>query len=319
MALAETETGMAELELRDVARKMVFDVESAFLDVQQAQETLKLAKENLQNIEGITAVNRERVRTGDLAVVELERSQVAELQYRNAVRQAELQLVQTKNRLQLLLGRTASSEPFEIGGAIPHDPVNETLESLQTNALRQRPDLLWARQSQARSQADLRLQIAQGKVDYTWGTEVRRQDSISGRGNMLGLFFSAPLPLFNRNQGEIARATREIQQSAARVQALQAAVRAELQNAWQQYTANDELLRQLESEMLTRARDVRNTMEYSYRRGEATLVEYLDAQRAFNDTMQTYSEARVNYARSVYLLESVTAANIAAFQAGGAQ
>ena len=58
--------------------------------------------------------------------------------------------------------------------------------------------------------------------------------------------------------------------------------------------------------MLKQARDVRDITEYSYRRGEASLVEFLDAQRAFNDTMQNYNDARGEYARNLYLLESVS-------------
>jgi cobalt-zinc-cadmium efflux system outer membrane protein len=54
------------------------------------------------------------------------------------------------------------------------------------------------------------------------------------------------------------------------------------------------------------ARKARETTAYSYRSGEASLVEFLDAQRAFNDTMQTYNEARTEYARSLYLLDSVS-------------
>jgi cobalt-zinc-cadmium efflux system outer membrane protein len=56
--------------------------------------------------------------------------------------------------------------------------------------------------------------------------------------------------------------------------------------------------------MLAEARDVRETMAYSYRRGEASFVELLDAQRAFNDTMQSYNEARAEFARSLYLIDS---------------
>ena len=58
--------------------------------------------------------------------------------------------------------------------------------------------------------------------------------------------------------------------------------------------------------MLTQAQDVRTTTEYSYRRGEASFVEFLDAVRAFNDTMQSYNEARADYARSLYTLDSIS-------------
>jgi len=56
---------------------------------------------------------------------------------------------------------------------------------------------------------------------------------------------------------------------------------------------------------LTQAQDVRSTTEYSYRRGEASFVELLDAVRAFNETRQSYNEARAEYARSLYALDAI--------------
>ena len=58
------------------------------------------------------------------------------------------------------------------------------------------------------------------------------------------------------------------------------------------------------------ARDVRQITEYSYKRGEATFVEFLDAQRAFNETMQGYNEARAELARSLYLIDSISGRGI---------
>jgi len=62
--------------------------------------------------------------------------------------------------------------------------------------------------------------------------------------------------------------------------------------------------------MLGQARDVRQIIEYSYKRGEATFVEFLDAQRAFNETMQGYNEARAELARSLYLMDSISGKGI---------
>ena len=63
-------------------------------------------------------------------------------------------------------------------------------------------------------------------------------------------------------------------------------------------------LKTVEADMLTQARDVRAITDYAYRRGEATLIEFLDAQRAFNETMQAWNEARAEYARSVFLVRA---------------
>jgi len=218
MAVAAADRSLAELGVRDLMRRVMYDVQSAFVDILQAKESLSVAQNNLSSLQGIVEINRARVRSGDLAEVELRRSEVAALQYQTAVRQAELQLRQAKSRLQFLLGRATASDNFDATGNFRRDAGDPpTLESLRNEALERRPDVIGVRRSQARSQADLRLQIAQGKIDLTAGTEYRRQDAITARGNTLGFFVSAPLPVFNRNQGEIVRAQHELEQSAARI------------------------------------------------------------------------------------------------------
>ena len=79
-----------------------------------------------------------------------------------------------------------------------------------------------------------------------------------------------------------------------------------METSYQQYLTARELLENIEGNMIQRARDVREITEFSYSRGDATLLELLDAQRAFNETMQAYNEARAEYARSLYLLDAVT-------------
>lgn len=305
MAVAAAEKTVAELGVQDVMRRVILDVQTAYVDIQQARENLTLAESNLKSLNGIVEINTVRVRNGDLAPVELNRSQVAALQYETAVRQAELQLRQAKTRLKLLMGRTEAAD-FDVSHEIRRDTVSFNLAGLQQKALSLRPDLGLLEKTEARSQADLRLQIAQGKVDYTVGTMYHRQMSVTGRGNSLGLFFSAPLPVFNRNQGEITRAQRDIEQAAARIRAMRASIGTEVAAAWQQYSTSKQLLDDIESKLLGKAADVRATTEYSYRRGEASFVEFLDAQRAFNESRQSYNEARANFARSLYLIEAVS-------------
>lgn len=305
MAVAAAGKTVAELGVQDVMRRVILDVQTAYVDIQQARENLTLAESNLKSLNGIVEINTVRVRNGDLAPVELNRSQVAALQYETAVRQAELQLRQAKTRLKLLMGRTEAAD-FDVSGEIRRDTVSVNLAGLQQKALSLRPDLGLLEKTEALSQADLRLQIAQGKVDYTVGTMYHRQMSVTGRGNSLGLFFSAPLPVFNRNQGEITRARRDIEQAAARIRAMRASIGTEVAAAWQQYSTSKQLLDDIESKLLGKAADVRATTEYSYRRGEASFVEFLDAQRAFNESRQSYNEARANFARSLYLIEAVS-------------
>jgi cobalt-zinc-cadmium efflux system outer membrane protein len=305
--VAREARGVSDLQLQNTVRTLMLNVQSAFIDVQQAQADLQLARESLAAFNEIVSINIERVRSGDLAAVELARSRLAALQFQNDVRSRDTKLAVAIHRLRALLGRTDAS-PIEVTGELRRDAAALRPDALQQQALQLRPDLKALQRDQARSAADVRLQLAQGKVDYTVSAEFHRQvGPASLSGNEWGLFFSAPLPFFNRNQGEIERARQEARQVEARINALQTDITSDLRSAWEQYTTTHELVDTIEQQMLTQARDVRDTTAYSYRRGEASFIELLDAQRTFNDTMQGYNEARAEFARSLYTLDALTA------------
>jgi outer membrane protein, heavy metal efflux system len=123
-------------------------------------------------------------------------------------------------------------------------------------------------------------------------------------GNTLGFLFCVPLPIFNRNQGEIERARLEQWQIEARVNVPEAEIRAEVRYAWQRSETARALLAYIETDMLKQTGPVLDTMESSYRRGEAGFVDFLDARRACIETTQSYNEARAEYARSLYLIDA---------------
>jgi cobalt-zinc-cadmium efflux system outer membrane protein len=302
-------TRMAELQLENAVRKLRLDVQLACVDVQEAKAKLALASDNLASLQRLVELNEARLASGAIAPLEVSRARVAMLQYRTSVRSAELELATAKARLLPLLGRRSAGPAIDIRddlAAIPTAAPALTLDGLQTLALSSRPDLMLLRRDQARSQADLRLQIAQGKIDYSVGMEYRRQQGINGRGNMIGFFVSAPLPVFNRNQGEIARAQAEIMRAGRSIQAIENEIQSEVFTLFQENESARSLVADIEKELLTTAEQARKTTAYVYNAGATTLVDVLDAQRAFNETMQTYYGARANYARVRVRLAAAT-------------
>jgi cobalt-zinc-cadmium efflux system outer membrane protein len=303
---ASVAKSVAELQLLNTTRNLVLDVEGAFTDVQLAKLNLALAQDNLRAFNNVVQVNAERVRTGDLSQVELSRSRLAALQFQNDVRQQETKWRVARNRLSTLIGRGPNGEALDVAGDLRKDVEPIDLETLRRQALASRPDLRAVRADQARSIADLRLQLANGRIDFTVSGEYHRQEGAAVRGNSYGVFLSAPLPIFNRNQGEIARAQAQQEQLQTKVRAVETEVSSEVANAYAEYSTARDIVEAIEGQMLTQAQSVRTTTEYSYRRGEASFVEFLDAVRAFNETMQSYNEARAGFARSLYTIESIS-------------
>src|SRR3989442_7576936 len=98
--------------------------------------------------------------------------------------------------------------------------------------------------------SDLRRKEAIGKSDYTVGAEYRRQQGIAGRSTSLGVFVSAPLPISNRNQGEINRARAELDQAARRIAARRAQIVAEVRTAYNEYVTTKDLVDDIERDLL---------------------------------------------------------------------
>jgi cobalt-zinc-cadmium efflux system outer membrane protein len=296
---------IAEAQLLDSVRKLVLDVKQAVVDVLLARARLNLARENLVTLEQVVNLNTVRVNAGAVAPLELTRSRVAMLQFSSNVKRSELELATAKTRLQNLLGRKPV-DAFDIIGDLQSNPARVDLSDLEAAALALRPDLQALERTQALSQTNLKLQAAQGKVDYLAGAEYRRSQGINGRYNSLGFFFSVPLPLFNRNQGEIARVAAEQEKIIRQMRALKADVLAEVKRSYQEIENSRELLDNIERELLKPAAQALDTVTYTYRAGAATLMEFLDAQRSYNETMQSYYEAQAAYRRAANQINAVT-------------
>ena len=167
--VAQTAREVAQLQLLNTTRTLVLDVQNAFVDIQQAKDNLALAHENLQAFQNIVEVNATRVRAGDLAKVELVRTQVAALQFQSAVRVAEAKLKIAANKLQCLWGGPMPAANVDGAGALRRDTEPVVLETTSAQALELRPDLLALRKDQVRSQAETRSAACAGQGGFHGG------------------------------------------------------------------------------------------------------------------------------------------------------
>jgi len=313
IAAAAAARSEAEAQFADAVRSLRQDVTLACIDVMAAQALRALMADTLRTYEDLARVNKARVTAGSIPGYEATRSEVAMLQFRATVVRAELDATAAAARLRVLLGRPPGS-PVEIAdtlGGAGTDRVADDPAAVESIALQSRPDLQALQLAQARSVADLRLQEALGRVDYTVGAEYRRQQGLSGRSNSLGFFFSTPLALLNRNQGEIARASAEGDQASQLIAARRAQVVADVRSAHHEYVVTRELVSGIERDLLAPAGRARDISFYTYKAGGGTLLELLDSQRAFNETMQTYVDAQANLRRTIARLNAAAGTEVA--------
>jgi cobalt-zinc-cadmium efflux system outer membrane protein len=184
---------------------------------------------------------------------------------------------------------------YDVSGDFDYLPVTIKLEDLQLKALQSRADLRAAQQGVIAAKSQYELAKANGKVDVT-GTF--NYDHVSET-NTASIFGSLQIPIFNRNQGEIARTNYAINQAQELELAANDQVMSDVLNAYEAVRDNDQVISLYRAGYLDAAKESRDISEYSYKRGAASLLDYLDAERSYRATELAYRQSLAAYLTAV--------------------
>jgi outer membrane protein, heavy metal efflux system len=135
------------------------------------------------------------------------------------------------------------------------------------------------------------LQKAIGKKDVTAQVSYTHLSDV----NNISLFGQIPLPIFDRNQGEIARTGFAITQAQEQERFANGQVMTDVRDAFENLRSNDQIIGLYHSGYLDQAKESRDISEYSYRHGAASLLDYLDAERSYRATELAYRQALATY------------------------
>jgi len=297
---ARAATRVTRLEVADVRRQVVYQVRKAFTDIEVAQATLELAEQNLKTLDDVERLQRLRAERGDISELELLRIQVQRFAFQRDAADARQALQAAKISLRATAGPDQIAEDFDVVGALEFKEVALTRSSLYQRTLANRPDLRAAEAARAKARADVKLARANAWWDFTPLIEYQR----IGPDNTIGFGISLPFRIFDRNQGEIARSHAEVSRVDATREAVAIQALSEVDTALTTLRIEEEKLVLLRDSYLPKARQARDTVEYAYRRGGASLLDFLDAQRTYRETSLEHLRALGNYWTVLYQLEA---------------
>jgi len=287
---AETRSIVADNE-----RSLVFQVAFQFFNAQLAESTLDIAEQDLKSFQNTVDISDSRYKAGDISQGDFLKIHLQLLQFQQDVSQARLARVQALVGLRQLLGYESVPGDFDVSGAFEYQPVKLKLEDLQAKAIAERPDLRAARQGVTAANSLYQLARANGKVDVT-GTFNYDHVSATNTGSFFGSF---QIPIFNRNQGEIARTRYAITQAEELQLAAADQVMTDVSDAYEGVRDNDLIVSLYLSGYLNEARLSRDISEYAYKRGAASLLDFLDAERSYRATQLAYRQSLASYLLAV--------------------
>jgi len=275
----------------DNGRGLTFQVATLFYNVQLAESTLELAQKDLKSFQETVEISEHQYKAGGLSENDYLMIKLQLLQFESDLEQAQLAKVQALSDLRQLLGYESVSQNYDVIGPFEYQPVKGNLEDLQLKALQNRPDLRAAQQGVTAANSQLVLQKAIGKQDVTVQANYSHVNGI----NAATLYGSIPLPIFNRNQGEIARARFAVTQAQEIEKATSGQALTDVYDAYQGLRSNDKVVSLYISTYLDVATRSRDISEYSYRHGGTSLLNFLDAERSYRATQLAYRQALASY------------------------
>ncbi len=275
--VADATTDVTQSEYHDQVRQTVLQVKDAFTNMLAAQAALQVAQDNLNSYRKTAELSKARLNAGDISGTDYERIDLQLAEFESDYDNAKLDLTQAADSLQLLMGIENPSPDFAATGSLQPPDVTVTLPQLEQAALAVRPDYLAAQQSVTLADANVKLSEADSTTDPTIGGEFER----IGVYNSAGFQISVPLRIFDRNQGERERTRLEALSARSAQTAARNQVVNDVEQAWAAYTVALSVAQRYNSHYVAESEHVRTNLEFSYRHGAATLLDYLDALRDY--------------------------------------
>jgi outer membrane protein, heavy metal efflux system len=304
---ARDQTAVTRAQVADAERTLAFNVGQQFVSVLLAESNLQFALQDLKSFQQTVDIGEAQFKAGYIGEADYLKIKLQLLQFQTDVSSARLAKVQALVGLRQFLGYNAVPADFDVIGDLAYQPLKGNLEDFQTKALRERPDFRAAELGITAAQSQILLAKADAKVDVNGTYDFTH---VSGE-NTASIFANFQLPIFNRNQGEIARTGYVLAQAKEQEQSASDTVLSDVANAYQAMRSNDEVVKLYTSGYLKQAQDSRDISEYAYKRGAASLLDFLDAERSYRSVQLAYRQALGSYMTALeQLKEAVGTRNL---------
>jgi cobalt-zinc-cadmium efflux system outer membrane protein len=224
--------------------------------------------------------------------VDYDRLELQRVQFESDYETDIVNLRTAKIQLLMLLDDRTPIEQFDVTGPFDFTDRLMPLDEVRTIAIDGRPDLKAAVQSVALAESTHRLAVANGSTDPTFSVDFAHNPPIPV---YFGLSISIPLRIFDRNQGEKARTAVDIRRNERLKDAAQAQVFSDVDSAYVTVVSTLNLLRPYKDKYLKLAQSTRDTIAFSYQNGGSSLLDYLDAEKAYRDVRLAYLDLIGSY------------------------
>ena len=309
IALAKSEQALAEALLADYLRNLRADATLAYLEALRQRQLFQVKQRTFESIDQLATSDSIRHQLGEIGEVDAIQSRVEAEVIRNEMVQTQAELYKALSQLSVQTGSFSTDTLFLPEGELQLLEQNFVLADLLNEALLQRADLVAALQDKEVPAKALKVARRERNTDVDLSVTVSRNARVHNEeapappftGVSAGI--AIPLKLSNFNKGTVRAARFRAQQAELRYEEARLQVQTEVMQAFWTYELSRKQVAQYDNGLLRQAEAVMEGKRYSYQRGEASLIEVLDAQRTYDDVQAQYIETLFNYSSALVELE----------------
>ncbi len=288
---ARDQTAVTVATVADNERTLTANVAQQFVAAQLAKANLELAQMDLDSFQQSVQIGEAQYQAGSIGEGDLLKLKLQLLQFQMDLSAAQLSKVQALADLRQFVGFDSVPENYDVDGDLLYQPVKLGEDDLKLLALRTRPDYRATMLGVTAAQSQLSLAQSNGKKDLDIAVNYDHVAALSEAST----FFNIQLPIFDRNQGEIARTRFAVTQAQETQAAASEGVVSDVVNAYENVRTTDEIVNLYLAGYRKEAADSRDITQYAYQRGAASLLDFLDAERSYRATELGYRQALASY------------------------
>lgn len=292
IAVAREELSSAEETLLRDRQLMVHAVETAFAEAVRARELLAVAETDAALAREILDFSRRRLERGATTQIEVNLALASAGRAERSIQQARASYASARGRLAEAAGVSPALPPEPLGELLLPEAEPLRLEDLLELAVESRGDLRAAERQELAAEASIRLALAERRPNLLVGAFFQREEASD---DIVGATVGISLPLFDRNQGQIAESRAARERLGHQKEALRLGIEREVATAWSRLQAARAAAEHLRDQVLGTLDESVELLQRSFLAGRIGATEVVTLRREFvasrRETVEALAEA----------------------------
>ncbi|WP_303812148.1 TolC family protein [Apibacter mensalis] len=307
--LAKSQVDLNRYLLQDYLRNLYADASLQFLECIQNKNLLDVQLNSYKTLSNLAASDSIRYKLGDITLTDSKQSKLEAQFMLNEVFKAESEWKNSLLALNLVMGKSQKDTLYTANSNFTDFNRDFDLADLITTAQNNRADLQAALQNKEVSQKMLKLAKANRVMDLgisagmQFNGKATNEEAPSPYHTGVTAGLSIPLRFLNNRKGEVQTAHYTIQQADLEYKQVELQIQTEVTQAYQNYVNTKKQMQQFSNGLLSESKAILEGKIYSYKRGNTSLLEVLDAQRTYNDVQENYYQTLYNFCSALVRLE----------------